>query len=70
MGRENWRARLALKAAHGRDLLTKLSLPSALVLHVCCGAVHVQSGKCLKVCLLDGDYVVMATNLDVYGKEL
>ena len=64
MGRKNWRTRLALEAAHGRDLLTKFSLSPALVLHVRCRAVHVQGGKSLKVRLLDGDDIVLATNLD------
>ena len=64
MGRENWRAGLAFKAAHGRDLLTKFRLSSALVLHIRCRAVHVQGGKGLKVRLLDGDDIVLATNLD------
>ena len=64
MGRKNWRTRLALEAAHGRDLLTKFRLSTALVLHIRCCAVHVQGGKGLKVRLLDGDDIVLATNLD------
>ena len=70
MGRKNWRTRLALEAAHGRDLLTKFRLSTALVLHICCCAVHVQGGKGLKVRLLDGYDIVMATNLDACDKEL
>ena len=70
MGRKNWRARFALEAAHGRDLLTKLSLTSSLVLHIRCGAVHVQGGKSLKVCLLDGNHIVMTANLDACDEKL
>ena len=70
MGRKNWRTRLALEAAHGRDLLTKFRLSTALVLHIRCCAVHVQGGKGLKVRLLDGYDIVMATDLDAYDKEL
>ena len=69
MGGKNWGARLALKAAHGRDLLTKLRLNAALVLHIRCRTVHVQGSKSLKVRLLNGYDIVMAANLGACGKE-
>ena len=63
MGRKDWRTRLALKTAHCRDFLAKLSLCSPLVLYICGGTVHVQGCKCFKVCLLDGNHIVLTSHL-------